>query len=69
MQLSGPNGDRLGAVYTDGDGRFVFRDLHPGEYLLAWRAQGLPVPAAPRTIIVPSPSRVDRDAVGLVAPE
>ena len=56
VQLSRSNGDRLGAVYTDGDGRFVFRDLHPGEYLLAWRAQGLPVPAAPRTIVVPSPT-------------
>lgn len=56
VQLGRPGGDRLGAAYTDGDGRFVFRDLQPGEYELAWRAQGLPLPAAPRAIIVPSPT-------------
>jgi hypothetical protein len=56
VQLSLPNGERLATVYTDEDGRFVFRDIHPGEYRLAWRAQGIPAPAAPRAIIVPSPT-------------
>jgi hypothetical protein len=43
-------------TYTDEQGRFVFRNLAPGEYALAWRAQGLPLPPAPRTVFVPSPS-------------
>jgi hypothetical protein len=55
VQLSEPGGRRLGVVYTDDPGGFIFESLLASQYELAWRAQGLPLPT-PRTITIPSPS-------------
>src|SRR5690554_1556803 len=49
-------GQPVAATTTDEQGRFIFRELQPGQYQLSWRAPGFPPPAAPRVVDVPSPS-------------
>lgn len=56
VRLEDPVGTPLQTTTTNELGRFSFGDLQPGTYRLQWRAEGHSVPAAPRTVEVPSPS-------------
>lgn len=56
VQLETPAGQRLQTATTDKQGRFTFLRLRAGNYQLSWRAEGFPLPAGPRPIMVPSPS-------------
>jgi protocatechuate 3,4-dioxygenase beta subunit len=56
VRLERTDGNSLQTTTTNALGRFTFSGLQPGEYQLHWRAEGFPVPAAPRVVQVPSPS-------------
>ena len=54
VRLEQTDGTPVQTTTTNDLGRFTFLGVRPGTYQLNWRAQGQPVPAAPRVIDVPS---------------